>query len=183
MSLYFTLTIKRCLSQQSTSATHSHTPTLAVPWQCPKEISSSSLIPMLCSSDGGTVWEQTGAAHSRLPVVAKLLTLEVPHSCSMCGKTRVGGGDFNYLLFIWSPTASVWPWAGLRRYLKQWLAVTWRHPWEATMLLESVEWSWRLYFWALCLYLYLKTWGFIDRAHVICGNTVQLRKKPPPGFN
>lgn len=74
--LYFTLTTKGCLAQQCTSTILCHTSPRAVPLVYPGEFSSSSLIPMVHGSHGGTVWEQTGAPHNGLPVAVEGLSLK-----------------------------------------------------------------------------------------------------------
>lgn len=111
------LTTMGCLSQYCTSAIPCHTPSLAVPLVLPGASSSSSLIPVLCGSRSSTVWEHTGAAYNRLPVVAKRLVNSSVWSPTelryMSRKTRVRAGDFSRLFTNCSLPTSVRPWKSL----------------------------------------------------------------------
>ena len=88
-----TLTDKGCLSQHCAADICCHTPSLAEPLVFPGAFSSSPFIPARCSCSGGSVWAQTGAAHNRLPVVAKHLARSSAWSPTeswyVCRKTQV----------------------------------------------------------------------------------------------
>lgn len=118
---HFTLTTKVYLSQHCTSAIPSHTPSLAVPLVYRRAFSSSSLIPVLSGSRGGTVWEQTGAAYNKTPCGGQTSRAQFGFEVLtelryMCRKAWVRVRRFKSL--VYQLPVSVRPWKSLWAELK-----------------------------------------------------------------